>query len=76
MTLKECRRNIHLSVDELGEMLGITGRAVRTYEDGTREPGAETILKMAAVYHLPAEDILRMILAAEERYKNRKRRKP
>lgn len=44
-----------LSSDELGEMLGVSGSAVRRWANGTRAPKRGMLLQTALICQVPAE---------------------
>lgn len=47
--LKQIRETAQLSIMDMGEFLGVDGRTVRRYEDGTRLPGGPVIRLYNAV---------------------------
>ena len=54
-----------LSQRELGEMLGVTDKAVSKWENGKAKPTTDTLRKLAAVFGCAVEELLR--LRSEER---------
>lgn len=47
--LRECRKNNNLSVEELCEKIGAATNTIYQWENGSRECGFKTLLKLAFV---------------------------
>lgn len=58
--IKELRQKKNLTQKELGEKLGITGRAVGHYENGVREPSLATAKLMADILETTIEDLFNL----------------
>ena len=43
--LKELRKERGMKLKDVAEAMGVTVRAIRRYEEGTREPSVEMIIK-------------------------------
>ena len=56
--LTELRKNAGLTRAQLAEKIGISGRTIINYENGTRIPFADTALKMAQVFGITVEELL------------------
>ena len=56
----ELRKKAGLSQSELAGMLGITNKAVSKWETGAAKPGTGMIGKLAGVFDVSADDLLRM----------------
>ncbi len=56
--LIELRKNAGLTRAQLAEKIGISGRTIINYENGTRIPFADTALKMAQVFGITVEELL------------------
>lgn len=52
--IKRYRKMRHLTQDELGERVGVTGNAIRNYEHDFRSPNAEQLEKIADALEVPA----------------------
>lgn len=57
--LKKLRRDKGWSQDEFGEKIGIHGRHVGKYETGKALPNADTLLKIADVFEVSTDYLLR-----------------
>jgi len=80
--VRDARCELGLTQAQLGEMCGVSGRAVQTYEKGEKTPRQGTMLKLAKALHVsvkflsddncdnPVEDIEKdgYIEEARERY--------
>lgn len=53
------------SQNELGEKLGVTGKAVSKWENGAAKPTTDILRKMAALWEIPVDELL----AAKEKKK-------
>lgn len=56
--LKELRLERNLKLREVAEKLNVTIRTISRYEDGTREPSAEMIIKFCKLYDVSADYLL------------------
>ena len=52
------RKNAGLSQNELGKMLGVSGKAVSKWENGNAKPHLDTITKLAALFEVSADSLL------------------
>ncbi len=55
----ELRSRAGLSQSELAAKVGVTNKAVSKWEVGKAKPSVETIRKLAALFHLSVDDLLR-----------------
>lgn len=56
--LYELRLKKGLTQNELGELLGVSGKAVSKWETGSAKPRTDTLLRLAAVYDLSMAELL------------------
>ena len=56
--LKELRIERGLKLKEVAEYMNVTIRAISRYEDGTREPSVEMIVKFCKLYNVTADYLL------------------
>lgn len=56
--LKELRIERGLKLKEVAEYMNVTIRAISRYEDGTREPSVEMIVKFCKLYNVSADYLL------------------
>lgn len=49
--IKKYRESYHLTQDELGELLLVSGKTISSWEKGRSEPKIEMIEKMAQIFH-------------------------
>ena len=56
--LKELRIERGLKLKEVAEAMSVTVRAICRYEDGTREPSVEMIIKFCKLYNVSADYLL------------------
>lgn len=56
--LIKLRTDAGLTRAQLGEKIGISGRAIINYENGTRIPYGDTCAKMAEVFGITADELL------------------
>lgn len=66
MTLKELRQQSKKTAAEVAAALGVTEQAVRHYENGLRRVGLESVLTLAKLYDVSAEEIINAQLKAEK----------
>ena len=57
-TLRDLRRSAKKSVGEVAEALGVTERAVYNYERGIREVDIKSVLVLADLYGVTAEEVI------------------
>lgn len=57
--LRDYRESKKLTQDELGGVIGITGRAIGYYEKGQREPRLKIARKLAAYFDISIEDLFK-----------------
>lgn len=58
MNLKEIRKKRNLSQNEVSELLNISQSNYSKYEKGSIEPNMETIIKLAKIFNVSADEIL------------------
>ena len=56
--IKELRIERGLKLKEVAEYMNVTIRAISRYEDGTREPSVEMIVKFCKLYNVTADYLL------------------
>lgn len=56
--LRELRQQSPLMQKEIAEHLGVSTVTLRQYEQGTREPNIEKILKLAILFNVSLDDLL------------------
>jgi len=56
--LYELRTKSKLSQSELGEMVGVTNKAVSKWEMGKAKPGIEIMNKLSLIFNVPLEEIM------------------
>lgn len=56
--LKELRIERNFKLKEVAEKLNVTIRTISRYEDGTREPPVEMIIKFCKLYDVSADYLL------------------
>ncbi len=56
--LRELRQQSPLMQKEIAETLGISTITLRQYEQGTREPNIEKLLKLAILFNVSLDDLL------------------
>ena len=56
--ISECRKENEWTQKQLGEMLGVTDRAVSKWETGAAIPDLDTLLKLSRLYGLTINEIL------------------
>lgn len=56
--LKELRNNKHMSQEELGNFLNVGKSSISSYENGTREPSKEAIVKIAEIFGVTTDYLL------------------
>ena len=49
------------SQNELGGKLGVTGKAVSKWENGTSDPSTSNLIAIAKLFNLSAEDLLQEV---------------
>lgn len=56
--LKELRIERGLKLKEVAEQLNVTIRSISRYEDGTREPSIEILIKLCDLYDVSADYLI------------------
>lgn len=56
--LKELRIKKQVPQQTLADLLGITTRALRFYEDGSREPKIEGLIKLADFFDITLDELV------------------
>ncbi len=56
--LKELRKERGMKLKDVAEAMGVTVRAISRYEEGTREPSVEMIIKFCKLYEVSADYLL------------------
>lgn len=56
--LKEFRIEKGLSQQKLGQLLGFCNQTVSFWENGSREPDLDTLLKISKFFEVPIEELL------------------
>lgn len=56
--LKQLRIERGLKLKEVAEQLNVTIRSISRYEDGTREPSVEMIIKFCKLYDVTSDYLL------------------
>ena len=56
--IKEIRRKYSLTQQQLGEIAGVSDKAVSTWESGTAEPRMGAIQRIAEHFHIPMSEIV------------------
>ena len=56
--LRELRRNSNLTLKEVAERLEVTMRSICRYEDGSREPSVDLIIKFCKLYDCTADFLI------------------
>ena len=56
--LKELRMEKGLSQQKLGEILGFCNQTISFWENGSREPDLDTLLKISKFFEVPIEELL------------------
>ena len=65
MRIKELRRKKKISQLELGEAIGFSQRSVASWENGTREPGVDALIRMADVFNVSLDYLMGRIPEAK-----------
>ena len=56
--LRQLRQNSTLKRIEVAEKIGVSPITLRQYEQGTREPNLEKLLKLAVLFDVSLDDLL------------------
>ena len=56
--IKERRWQMGMTQKELADRLGVTGSAISSYENNTRLPSFEILIKMSRVFHMSTDELL------------------
>lgn len=56
--LRELRMQSPLKQKEVADYLGVSAITMRQYEQGTREPNIEKILKLAVIFNVSLDDLM------------------
>lgn len=66
MTLKELRCGNQITQQSLAEMLGVSPRTIRAYENGTRRPSIKIAEKVGSLFFLTTDEIWQMFYGKRE----------
>lgn len=66
MTLRELRQQSKKTAAEVAAALGVTYNAVSQYENGLRRISLESVLTLAKLYDVSAEEIIQAQLKTEK----------
>lgn len=58
--IKKFRLKEKLTQEDLGQLLGVTGRAIGLYERGEREPRLQTAKQLADLFGTTIEDLFNL----------------
>lgn len=64
--IKALRIQHGMSQDEFGKIVGLTGKAVSTWENGIKEPRLGTIQKIADYFHISKSEIIEGTIKKEK----------
>jgi putative transcriptional regulator len=64
--LRTLRERHHLSQKELANLVGFTREHINGLENGRKKPGAEIVFKIADVFGVPADQLVRDELELDE----------
>lgn len=56
--LKELRLRYDLGQAQVAKMANVTKNAISTYENGTRQPSFETLIRLAVIYRVSTDYLL------------------
>ena len=56
--LKELRQRYGLGQAQVARMANVTKNAISTYENGTRQPSFETLIRLAVIYRVSTDYLL------------------
>lgn len=56
--LRELRTQSSLTQKEVADKLGVSTITIRQYEQGTREPNIEKILKLSVIFDVSLDDLM------------------
>ena len=65
--IKECREEAGLSQNDIAERLSVTRQAISKWERGINEPDIETIVRLADMYNVTIDQLLRADLSIVKR---------
>lgn len=52
------RRSLNLTQKQLGDKLGLASNTIANYENGTREPSLDLVVKLAKFFETTTDDLL------------------
>lgn len=64
--LKEHRTRCNMTQEFVAESLGVSRQAVSKWENGTADPSTSNLLKLAKLYGISPEDLIRSIQPEQE----------
>ena len=64
--LKEHRTRCAMTQEFVAEAMGVSRQAVSKWENGTADPSTSNLLKLAQLYGVTAEELIRSVRAGEE----------
>ena len=64
--LKDHRMRCSMTQEFVAEALGVSRQAVSKWENGTADPSTSNLLKLAKLYGISPEDLIRAVQTAQE----------
>ena len=64
--LKEHRMRCSMTQEFVAEAMGVSRQAVSKWENGTADPSTSNLLKLAKLYGITPEELIRTVQAGEE----------
>ena len=59
--LKELRLRYELNQAQIAKMANVTKNAISTYENGTRQPSYETLIRLAVIFRVSTDYLLGVV---------------
>ncbi len=56
--LRKIRKEYGMTMKDLADKIGVSESAISQYENGKREPGYETLIKLACLFNVSADYLL------------------
>lgn len=56
--MKELRLNMHLRQEQVANLVGVTKNAISTYENGSRQPSFEVLVRLSVIYRVSTDYLL------------------
>lgn len=63
ISLRACRANTGLKLDEFAEKVGVTGQTIQNWENGVKQIPTDKLIDIAQLAHVPIDMVINDLMA-------------